>query len=162
MPMQWALRWPGNTFEPWLLISIKYLTSNKRDLCCCYYLAEFLTHWVYPQAVLNTGFTGLEGKMWPTSSSWKSKGPIICGTDTCPEDSIIWPSERTTILLRPKTKTSGANICNDNVASMGASIQDKTSLRPVAGSTTIWALRQARSNRTLSVSGRQPRRKAVH
>ena len=45
MPVQWALRWSGNTFEGWLLISFKYLSSNKRDLCC-YYLIGPLSCWV--------------------------------------------------------------------------------------------------------------------
>lgn len=68
---------------------------------------EFLTHWIYQQALLNTGFTGLEGRMWPAYSSWESKGPIICETNSFPGDSIIRPSERTTILLRPKAETPG-------------------------------------------------------
>lgn len=134
-------------------MSIKYLISNKKDLCYYYYYyhqyywhvikehmedrinsaeprwacpffvvseptlligpiscCELWTHWIYQPALLNMMFTGLEGKMWQSHLFQKPEGPVIYVTDASPEGCITWPSERITIQLRPKAKTSGANI----------------------------------------------------
>lgn len=115
-------------------MSIKYLISNKRDLCYFYYYyqyywhfteehmqvrvnfvgepswayplffvpeptlligsisgCELLIHQIYQQALLNTSFPGLEGKMSQTHSSWKPEDPVIRVTNASPEGSITWP-----------------------------------------------------------------------